>query len=680
MLAGCDLYLKTQNFEFMHYHLEVVVLNANFAITKIHLNMKKFYLLPLTAVFALAGAVSCDKTPGGSQEQPDPVFEISENAIQATADGGQYEIPYVLVNPAEDGVLELTSDVDWVSDPDYSSKEGAIVVTVAPNYESADRNANLNVTYTYGEERTVLEDQIVLHQVYQYDVNTETGNFSGGYFYGREESQANYAIYLTDLGTDEGGTFMPGCTVYRLDFRADGEPEDWTNITIPEGTYSFDALDELTSFYGKVNAAGDAWETTAYIDDCTINVTRDGDNTVIEGTVTTSDGLVHHVSYEGPAEVALYSAEGFGLIQHDIELVDPHLSSNPRYADDNGEVMAISMSLAGTPEGGDFTNPYSQLFIEMYAPYDSRRILPGTYTIGNSQDAYTLYPGYVDPNTLYCMGAYAYYVTGASRVIALASEGTIDIKDGEDGRTYTVTVALKTAQGFSITGTYVGELNVTNIPGSSFSTLEDDYTVKMDEINNTFGTYYGDEFGTGGGHFKLQMTGPFEQNPDEFMTDGTGEAVYFDIVSSSMDFNAGPASGTYKAAVDPSAPKPGEYVPGSRTSGGMNLIVGTYYTGAYEDGYVSVAAPAVSGDLNITNHGDGTFTLSFAFDDGMGHIWDGEWTGELGFMDWTWLLGAPEKSRPNYVERRMAPDVEAEESSVDNAAELRSMIKTLPSL
>lgn len=100
--------------------------------------MKKFYLLPLT-VFALAGAVSCDKTPGGPDEQPDPVFEISENAIQATADGGQYEIPYVLVNPAEDGVLQLTSDVEWVSNPDYTSKEGAIIVTVAPNYENADR-------------------------------------------------------------------------------------------------------------------------------------------------------------------------------------------------------------------------------------------------------------------------------------------------------------------------------------------------------------------------------------------------------------------------------------------------------------------------------------------------------------------------------------------------------------
>lgn len=234
--------------------------------------------------------------------------------------------------------------------------------------------------------------------------------------------------------------------------------------------------------------------------------------------------------------------------------------------------------------------------------------------------------------------------------------------------------------GFSITGTYVGELNVPNIPGDSFSTLTDDYTVKMNEINYVFGSYWGDEFGTGGGHFDWEMTGPLDQDPDKVLTDGPQEAVYFDLVSSSMDYEAGIASGIYKVAEDPAAPKPGEYLPGTRSTTGMNTLSGTYYTGGYEDGYVSIAAPAVSGDLEVTNHGDGTYTLKFAFNDGMGNVWDGEWTGEIGFMDWTWLFGAPEKSRPNYVERRMAPAEEAEETTVDNAAELRSMIKTLPSL
>lgn len=633
--------------------------------------MKKLLLSAALAILALAG---CNRPDTLEEEQPDPVFELSDNAIQATAEGGLYEIGYVLANPVEGGELELTSDVDWVSDPDYSV-DNKIVVTVAPNYDNADRNANLHVTYTYGEG-LVLEDDVVLHQVYQYDYHTETKCFSGGYFYGRESTQANYAMYLSDLGTDESGTFVAGCTVYRLDFHSDAEPTDWAAITVPEGTYTFEDLDAMTSYFGKVNAAGDAWETTGYITDCTVNISRDGENTVIDGVVTV-DGKIHHIMYTGPANVGLYSAEGFGLIQEDIELVDPHLSSNPSYVDDNGEVMVISLGIAGTPEGGDWLNPHTMLYVEMYAPYDSRKILSGTYTIGNSQDSYTLYPGYVDPATLYCFGTYAYYIEGASTLLALAEEGTIEVTEGNNG-IYTVNVDLKTAQGFSITGSYTGELDVPNIPGESFSTLTDDYTVKMDEINYTFGSYWGDEFGTGGGHFDWEMKGPFEQNPDKVLTDGTGEYVSFDIVCSSMDYKAGISSGTYTVAENPEAPKPGEFIPGTRSTTGMNTLAGTFYTGGYEDGYVNIAAPAVGGELEVTNHGDGTYTLKFAFEDGMGHIWDGEWTGSLGFMDWTWLLGSSaDVERPNYVERRMAPDAEVEEQ-VNPASQYK--IKTLPSL
>lgn len=90
----------------------------------------------------------------------------------------------------------------------------------------------------------------------------------------------------------------------------------------------------------------------------------------------------------------------------------------------------------------------------------------------------------------------------------------------------------------------------------------------------------------------------------------------------------------------------------------MNLLSGTYYTGGYEAGYVNIAAPAIDGDLNITNHGDGTYTLDFAFLDDRGNTWDGHWTGALSFMNWPAIFGAPE--HPNYVERRMAPAEEAE--------------------
>ena len=50
-------------------------------------------------------------------------------------------------------------------------------------------------------------------------------------------------------------------------------------------------------------------------------------------------------------------------------------------------------------------------------------------------------------------------------------------------------------------------------------------------------------------------------------------------------------------------------------------------------GYVSEFAPAMDGDLEVTNHGDGTYTLKFSFLDDLGHTWDGEWTGAISFTD-----------------------------------------------
>lgn len=48
--------------------------------------MKKSYLLPITAALVLVAFTGCKDGGKTETEQPDPVFELSDNAIQATAD------------------------------------------------------------------------------------------------------------------------------------------------------------------------------------------------------------------------------------------------------------------------------------------------------------------------------------------------------------------------------------------------------------------------------------------------------------------------------------------------------------------------------------------------------------------------------------------------------------------
>lgn len=300
-------------------------------------------------IMALA---ACEEN--GGKEALDPVLNLSEKVIQATADGGVYELACSIDNPVEGAVLDLAPDSEWISAWEFTGEK--LSVTVDPNYDNADRNAVIAVTYTYGEG-LVLEDQISVHQVYQYDYNLEAKFLdAGGYFTGRSGNEPDWCFYLSDLGMNADGDMQANATYYRLDICAGVAPEDYTDIFLPEGTYS--------------------------------------------------------------------------------------LSAN------------------------------------------------------------TMYPGYIDASSGYAFGTYAQYLPGPGyAVLALISDGTLEVAEDADG-IYTIDINLKTAEGFTLSGRYVGEIEIPNIPGSGFSTLTGDYYVDLSEATE-FTTFNGD------GMFSIQLTGPF---------------------------------------------------------------------------------------------------------------------------------------------------------------------------
>ena len=44
----------------------------------------------------------------------------------------------------------------------------------------------------------------------------------------------------------------------------------------------------------------------------------------------------------------------------------------------------------------------------------------------------------------------------------------------------------------------------------------------------------------------------------------------------------------------------------------------------------------MSGNLDITNNGDGSYTLSFDFVDDQGYAWDGSWSGTISTADYSY--------------------------------------------
>ena len=284
-----------------------------------------------------------------------------------------------------------------------------------------------------------------------------------------------------------------------------------------------------------------------------------------------------------------------------------------------------------------FTDAGTTLTAEAYMPFDENGSLAaGTYEVTVIPgDAMTLSPGDIldISGELFPLGTYAFQTDGTGTAHYGPVHTGSMIISGSGGQ-YSIECDFTTAEGRSIACTYSGEMTVSGIPsGDGFSTLEGDYTLDLDNAVCSYASYFGDDYGTGGGAWYL-MIAPEEGVP--------GDGLQVDLVGNSLDFEAGIPSGTYTAAPEGVLPEPGQYYAGLYDDGNL---VGTMFLGEFDDyGFASQYAPATCGDLKITNHGDGLYTLSFRFLDDKGNTWDGEWTGTLLFDDYSTFAAAASRS------------------------------------
>lgn len=104
--------------------------------------MKRFTFI-VAAVFAVFGMFSC------TEKLPNPVFSsTTEGDIRAAAEGGEYSLTYSIENPAENGDVAATADVDWIDSWNYDT-DGKVSFNVQANETEEDRPAVITVTYSY---------------------------------------------------------------------------------------------------------------------------------------------------------------------------------------------------------------------------------------------------------------------------------------------------------------------------------------------------------------------------------------------------------------------------------------------------------------------------------------------------------------------------------------------------
>lgn len=594
--------------------------------------MKK-YLMPL--FLALVPVLSgCEKEPDVNTSLPEIDLGKLMN-LTVPMEGGEAVIEYRIVNPVEGGTISAEPTENWLGGFNYDTP-GRIVFNVDENTADEDRSSIVTLTYTYDENESVTAQLNVIQASYDYVIDC---TFMSGTYYGSQyglNGEYNYYTILSDMEYNDGA--MDGGSYYAFDLYTASAPENPDNPLPAAGTYVLGeqgATADMTFAPDHTQALRTSVDGEVVFDvgftEGTLIISYDGGVMLAEASLTDETGMRHYLTYSGNPDYdnASGGSGGETVLNQDIDM-EASQGAAVYVSGEEGGLMEVQLTFTDMEVDffGYVVPPGSILNVDVFMHYDeSGNIATGKYALVGSDvsmpEAMSINPGeyFNYMGVTLTMGTYISYIDESENVFeGLISDGEMKVS-GEPGN-YTVECSFVTAEGYSVECSYNGALEVTGFPGP-YSTLTDDYTLDLEGASGS-AQFWGDYYGNGTGNWIVVL---------ESATD----VVQLELITEEVDFNAGLASAVYTPSVDPVNPAPGEYVTGYLDG---DYLMGTNYMETLE-GLIVGCAPAVSGDLSITNNGDDTYTISFAFTDDLGHVWDGEWTGVLDFSNRSY---APERT------------------------------------
>lgn len=582
--------------------------------------------------FVLTGCKEEPLVPDGPGDgtSPELVINVTGENIEIPAEGGDVEIVYELTNPVEGGSVSASCEAGWIVDLDWSTA-GKVIVSAEKNDSGESRTATLIVTYSWDGGESADDASLVQPAAgapsgeydYEFEMTEFLGYFYEAYGNGGED---NYYVWVSDRPFSEDGYAEVGGTYYLFDMYA----ALGTGPAIPSGTYTLGEEDMTAAMTFSSDLSmyfyqGETSTVELYFTEGTLEVTADGGTYTFDAVLTDTEGKTHHVTYTGPAGLEGEDPDpdpdpepGDGGLSGPVDFVASLAAA--RYVDDENGVMGVTMQFTDmeVDSEGYVIPPGAMLTAEVYMPFnEDGKLALGTYEVADTYEEYTVATG-IDFYG-YTLGTYVVNCPDENTVeTGRISSGTMEISGSRDFDQYTITCTFTTAEDVSVKCTYSGNMLVQEMPGP-LSTLTEDYTLDLTGAI-AYAEYYGDYYGTGGGNWMINI----EPSGD------TGDALAVDFAVEGLDYSAGIPTGTYTAAAT-EYPEPGEYLVGYEYSG---YLYGTWYLN-YVSGEIAGYAPAISGDLNITNNGDGTYELSFSHVDDLGYTWSGSWSGTIFTSDGT---------------------------------------------
>lgn len=440
---------------------------------------------------------------------------------------------------------------------------------------------------------------------YDFVMTSCNPTFYEGYGNGGED---NYYLLLSDKEIEDGYAQI-GSNNYVLDIYVEAGSTSGRELPVgnyPLGVAQATAANTLGFDYTSATfISEDGLGRTDYsFTEGSVDISKNGDNYIIEGNFTDTEGNEHHFTYTG-----LVFPELPDVIECQATL------GSAFYMTDTDGVMNVAMQfLDMVPDSEGYVHaPGTMITLDVYMPFNAEgKIATGTYEVSsNAGEEYTLtagYSGWYGDSGCYLINSpdaetnfATYYITS----------GTIEVSGSPDMGLYNIKCDFVTAEGIPVKCTYSGALPISQMP------VIEDFDINLDGATGT-AYHYGDYYNTGGSNWAF-MLGPAS----------SGDAVQVEIVSETSDASAGIPSGTYVASSTNDSVQPGEFLPGylsSTTIYGTNYI---HFSGQSIDSYT----PAVGGTIEIVNNGDGTYEMIFACEADHGNVWSGTWTGTLNISD-----------------------------------------------
>lgn len=214
-------------------------------------------LLSTLLLCALA-FVGCEPV---ANENATGAFTITSNTkISIGAGNAQGIITYKLDIPQQGVAIEAKPNVEWINSFDYSNM-GKIGYKVDANPTYDERTAIIVVSYgNYSVELSLKQDGKVRPETIETEAPYLLGHYYGDY------AGYNYNYYLVLSESDYAANDELNSQGYKyfLDIYASERPEDYNNIRVPNGVYTFNINNdgsagtflESFSIYKEYDASG----------------------------------------------------------------------------------------------------------------------------------------------------------------------------------------------------------------------------------------------------------------------------------------------------------------------------------------------------------------------------------------------------------------------------------------